>query len=107
MKYSVYLTPQAEVDIIEIYKYIKNRDSKKAAETVIDTIYSRIADLPKIPHHGHVPPELERFSIQRYRQILCNPFRIIYQIQGSVVYVSAVLDSLRTLSDILTRRLIR
>lgn len=107
MRYSVYLTPQAEDDIIEIYKYIKRRDSKRAAETVIDKLYGRIEDLPKFPYSGHIPPEFERFSIHLYRQIVYTPFRIIYQVKGSVVYVSAVLDSRRNLSDILTRRLIR
>ena len=58
-------------------------------------------------NRGHIPPELERVGVYEYREIYFKPYRIIYQIVESDVYIHCVLDSRRDLEDLLQERLLR
>jgi len=53
------------------------------------------------------PPELERIGVYDYREVFFKPYRIIYQISGSEVYVHCVLDGRRDMQTLLQQRLLR
>jgi toxin ParE1/3/4 len=107
MIFKVFLITDAEQDILELYKYISSLDSIEKAEYVLKNIEKKCLTLNTFPNRGHYPPELERIGIYEYREIHFKPYRIIYQVIDSNVYIHCVLDGRRELEEILERRLLR
>ena len=107
MKYHVCIIADAEEDIFSIYKYVAMNDSVQKAEVLLINIEEKIASLSELANRGHTPPELERIGIYEYREIHLKPYRIIYQIIESDVYIHCVLDGRRDLEDLLLERLLR
>ena len=107
MNYNVYIIADAEEDIFSIYKYVATNDSLQKAETLFGNIEEKISNLSELANRGHIPPELERIGIYEYREIHFKPYRIIYQMSESDVYVHCVLDGRRDLEDLLQERLLR
>jgi len=107
MKYNVYIIADAEEDIFGIYKYVTTNDSIQKADSLFQDIEEKINGLTELANRGHIPPELERIGIYEYREIHFKPYRIIYQILESGVYVHCVLDGRRDLDDLLQERILR
>ncbi len=107
MKYKVYVIVDAEEDIFEIYQYIAVNDSIGNADKVFKKIKDSCLSLSKMPNRGHIPPELERINISDYREIHCQPYRIIYQVRKTEVFIHCVLDGRREIQEILEKRLLR
>jgi len=107
MNCNVYIIADAEEDIFSIYKYIATNDSIQKAETLLGNIEEKISNLSELANRGHIPPELERIGIYEYREVHFKPYRIIYQVIKSDVYVHSVLDGRRDLEDLLQERLLR
>ncbi len=107
MKYSVEIIIDVENDLWGIYRYVSMNDSIEKADRLLDNIEKTIAALETLPSRGHYPPELERIGVLEFRQVLFKPYRIIYQVVKSVVYVHCILDGRRDLSDLLRDRLLR
>jgi toxin ParE1/3/4 len=107
MNYNVYIIADAEEDIFSIYKYVATNDSIQKAEILLENIEGKISNLSELANRGHKPPELERIGIYEYREIHFKPYKIIYQIIESDVYVHCVLDGRRDLEDLLQERLLR
>ena len=107
MKYRVYIIADAEEDIFGIYKYVADSDSIQRTESLLQNIEERISGLSELANRGHNPPELKRIGIYEYREIHFKPYRIIYQIIDSDIYVHCVLDGRRDLEDLLQERLLR
>jgi toxin ParE1/3/4 len=107
MNYKVNILIDAEEDILEIYRYIANNDSVEKAQYLLNKIEEKCLSLSSYPDKGHVPPELERIGVFIYREIHFKPYRIIYQVIESSVYVHCVLDGRRSLQTLLEKRLLR
>lgn len=107
MKYAVYLISTAEEDIFEIYDYISRHDSPEKADYVFRKLQELCDSLATLAMRGHVPPELDRISVQDYLEIHFKPYRIIYQIFANKVFIHCVLDGRRDMEDLLQRRLLR
>jgi len=107
MTFKVYIIEDAENDIVEIYDYIALSESIEKAEYVLKTIEEKCSSLSELPNRGYFPPELERIGIFEYREIHFKPYRIIYQVVDSKVYVHGVLDGRRELQKLLENRLLR
>ncbi len=107
MTFKVYIIEDAEQDIIDIYNHIALSDSIEKAEYVLNNIEKKCSSLSKFPNRGHIPPELERIGIFEYSEIHFKPYRIIYQVVDSKVYVHCVLDGRRELQKLLENRLLR
>lgn len=107
MEYKIFLTSDAEQDILEIYDYIASSDSRESAKYVYHNIKEKCKTLSDFPTKGHYPPELERIGIREYREVHFNIYRIIYQIHEDKVFIHCVLDGRRDLQDLLERRLLR
>lgn len=105
--YRVFISIDAETDIEEIVDYIEARDSPEAADRIFARIRSAVLALSSAAPRGRVVPELCGLGVSEYREILANPYRIIYFISGRDVHVVAVLDGRRDLEDVLARRLLR
>ena len=107
MKFSIHLIADARQDILDICRYVVRNDSKEKAVRLLDNLEKSILRLASLPERGHYPVELERVGVREYREIVFKPYRIIYQVVKSDVYVHCVLDGRRDLQDLLVERLLR
>jgi toxin ParE1/3/4 len=107
MKYGVYIISDAEEDIINLYNYIAISDSVDKAEQLLHKIQYTCSSLAELPNRGHIPPELERIGVIEYREIHFKPYRIIYQVVESNVYIHCILDGRKELQELLEKRIIR
>jgi len=107
MKYSVHVVIDAENDLWDIYRYVAQNDSVERIDQLIDNLNCTATSLETLPLRGHCPPELERIGILEFKEILFKPYRIIYQIIASDVFIHCVLDGRRQVIDILQERLFR
>jgi addiction module RelE/StbE family toxin len=105
-KYRVYLTPSALRDIEEITDYI-SKHSPHNARAIHSRLKKKAFSLETSPQRGRMVPELSGFGLRVWRELIVNPYRIIYQVHERDVYVSAVLDSRRNLEDHLLEKLLR
>jgi toxin ParE1/3/4 len=107
MKYQVFILEDAEIDILEIYKYISINESKSQADRLTVALEKKCISLSNFAHRGHIPPELDRVSIFNYLEINYKSYRIIYQVIESNVFIHCILDGRRDLAELLHRRLLR
>lgn len=107
MSFLVNIIADAKEDIIDIYDYIVVSDSIEKAEYAYKNIKENCFSLSELPNRGHFPPELERIGIYEYREIHFKPYRIIYQVIESNVYIHCVLDGRRELQALLEKRILR
>ncbi len=93
-------------DLAEMLAFIAV-DSAPDAERVLRRIERRAEALESSPGRGRVVPELARFGMRTWRELLVRPYRMIYRIEGDTVTVLAVFDGRRDLEDLLLERLTR
>lgn len=105
LKYRVLWTDIAEKDLFEIIEYIADENLINA-ENIFSKIRESTLTLNHFPERGRVVPELLDQGVYLYRELIVNPWRIIYRISEKKVYVLLVLDSRRNAEDILLKRLI-
>ena len=105
-EFEVLWTETAARDLEEIFSYIA-RDSPTNARRVFVKLRTRAESLTTLPHRGRFVPELRDLSPEPWREILERPYRLIYRISESTVFIMAVLDGRRDLEDLLLWRLLR
>ena len=103
--YGVTWSETAERDLLAIVEYIAD-DSPQRAYDMFKELRKKASSLRTFPDRGRVVPELQQQGITQYRELIITPWKIIYRISESEVYVLSVLDSRRNVEDILLRRLI-
>lgn len=107
MRYRVYLTDEAQKDLLDIHTYVSSHDDASKADTLLDHLEQTCSKLSYLPLKGHIPPELKRIGVELYRETQYKPYRILYEVVRDAVYVHAVLDGRRDLQSLLERRLLR
>jgi len=107
MKYKVFLTPEAENDIFQIYFFILENDSEQNADYVFDKLKKTCLNPNTLPDRSQIPPELARIHISNYKEIHFKPYRIIYQLIEKKIYIHCLFDGRRELQEILENRLLR
>jgi plasmid stabilization system protein ParE len=93
-------------DLEELVAFIAV-DSPLDAERVLRRVEARAARLESSPARGRVVPELARFGMRTWRELVVRPYRLIYRIESDAVTVLAVFDGRRDLEDLLLERLVR
>jgi plasmid stabilization system protein ParE len=93
-------------DLEELIRFVA-LDSGIDAERLLVRIESRAASLESSPGRGRVVPELWRFGMRSWRELLVRPYRLVYRIEGDTVNVLAVFDGRRDVEDVLLERLVR
>ena len=86
-------TPGARTDLDEAVEYIST-DSPTAALTVLDRILEVAASLAELGDRGRILPELEDPLI---RELLSDPFRIVYRVTPEAVEILGILHQRRDL----------
>lgn len=105
-RYRVIWTETASRDLEDIVSYIA-KDSTQQATKVLKGIRGKSANLRSNPSRGRVVPELDELGMRNWRELIVSPWRVIYRIEGRLVFVDSVLDGRRDVEDILMRRLLR
>lgn len=105
-RYQVKWAVVAENDLKQIIDYIAI-DSPGNALQLLKEIRQKASSLYTFPERGRIVQELQGQGIQIYRELIVAPWRIIYRISDTTVYVLSVIDSRRNVEDILLNRLIK
>ena len=105
-RFHVELTDGAEADLEAIHDYLAENHTPDRAEKLLDSLLERIDTLERFPLRGNVPKELDALGIREFRQILLPPYRLIYRVAGSKVYLMVIADGRRDMQALLERRLL-
>lgn len=105
-RFEVELTQGAEDDLEAIRDYFADHRSMEAAETLLDAFLEKISTLERYPERGSIPKELEALGVREFRQILLDPYRLIYRVIGSRVIILVIADGRRDMQALLERRLL-
>ncbi len=73
----------------------------------VHLVEDTIQKLESHPMCGHIPPELERIGVLEFREVHYKPYRIIYEVYKSEVFVYCVLDGRRDMQELLQKRILR
>jgi len=103
--YEVAWSETAERDLTAIIEYIADDNPSRAYE-LFKEIRKRASTLTNFPERGRILPELQQQGITQYHELIIAPWRIIYRILEKRIHVLSVLDSRRSVEDILLQRLI-
>lgn len=106
MAYEVLLTDAAARDLEELSDYIAHHDSPERAGYVLEQIEQAVSTLAELPERGTHPKELQSLGSREYREVFFKPYRILYRITGTEVYVYLVADGRRDMQALLSRRLL-
>lgn len=106
MSHEVVLTADAAADLLDIVDWIAEHDSPARASHVLERIESAITGLARFPLRGVHPRELLALGIREFRETFFKPYRIIYRIEGTQVFVHLIADGRRDMQTLLARRLL-
>ncbi|MCF6344982.1 MAG: type II toxin-antitoxin system RelE/ParE family toxin [Thiomicrorhabdus sp.] len=90
-------TSPALDDLNDIAEYIAV-SNVSAAKKLVQTVFDKVDRLENLPESGRKPPELSNLN---YREIIVNPCRIFYKIEGSKVFILHVMRQERNLRKFL------
>ena len=102
-KYQVVWAEIAQHDLKQIIDYIAI-DSPGNASRILQKIKQKVSALYSMPIRGRIVPELKDQGIHTYRELIIAPWRIIYRISDTTVFVLSVIDGRRNVEDILLDR---
>lgn len=86
-------TAPALSDLNEIADYIA-LDNFRAAQRLVQRVFSNVERLEQFPESGRKPPELEGL---RYREIIIGPCRVFYRSEQDKVFILYVMRGERQL----------
>lgn len=107
MRYRVQITAGAEADLAEIVAFLARREGPLVAERMLEGILDAAEQLAHHPERGSHPKELVKLGIRDFRQVLFQPYRLIYRIMGNQVYLLVVADGRRDFQGLLERRILK
>ena len=80
-------TEPALIQLEDIAEYIA-LNNVAAAKTLVQRIFDKTDRLDEFPKSGRKPPELQHLA---YREVVVNPCRIFYKVDGNKVYIVHVM----------------
>ena len=104
--YKIRWTSNAKEDLLNIVDYTK-KDSLSAARKVYEYIKDKAESCNFFPLRGRVVPELLKEGITIYRELIAQPWRIMYKIDNDTVYIMAIFDSRQNIEALLLQKLLR
>jgi len=105
-RFAVEWTEVAIADLGELIDFIE-QEAPGAGESVLNRLEQAAQRLETLAHRGRVVPELARFEVRLYRELVVRPWRIVYRVSPGCIHVMAVLDSRRDLEALILERLLR
>ena len=95
-----------EDDLDEIAAYYFSRRPDYVGR-IISEFEENVESLQKHPKSGRIVPELERQGITKYRELIQEYYRIIYEISGNKIIVHTIIDGRRNFEEIIISKLSR
>ena len=105
-KYKVEWAAVAEVDLKQIIDYIAINRPGNALQ-ILEKIRHKASALYTLPERGRIVPELQGQGINMYRKLIEGPWRIVYRMSDTTVYVLSIIDSRQNVEDILLNRFLK
>ena len=103
--YQVILTPEAEDDLREIYRYIASvLQERSAAQRLVSNLRKTILDLETMPERWNRYDREPWFS-RGIRKAITENYIIFYTVQDQSVFVLSVLYGRRDIDRILEQRI--
>jgi toxin ParE1/3/4 len=96
----------AAEDLRELVSFLAV-ESPHSATTLLDRVDSAVRQLETHPESGHLVPELERYGVTRYRELVLSPWRLFYRSDEATIFIVAIIDGRRDVQDVLLRRVTR
>lgn len=94
--YKLKWTSNAKEDLLNIVDYIKYEQIKE-----------KVQSSNFFPLRGRMVPELQKEGITIYRELIAQPWRIMYKIENDTVYIMAIFDSRQNIEELLLQKLLR
>jgi len=91
----VHWTENAIEHLVNIYEYIA-LNSPTYAKRMVDKITQRSMQIADHPHSGRKVPE---YDAEDVRELIENPYRIIYRIKQNQIDILAVIHGAQLLSE--------
>lgn len=89
MKYTVYVDPEAQQQIAETFRYIRDIEQKPmTAQRWLQGLYDAIDSLEENPERCATARENDRFE-QTIRKLVYKSTRLVFVIEGQAIYVIA------------------
>ena len=105
-KLNVFWTLNAQSDLREIIEFVKI-DSLNQAKRIFKKNKAESLKLTEFPNLGRTIPELDRYNLTNYRELIIEVWRIVYTQKEDGVYVLSVIDSRRNLEELLFTKLFK
>ena len=105
MTYNISLTEQASLDLLQIMEYFTAKVNLTFAEKKLVEIENMIKSLSFQPNRGHKPHELYKINAAKQLEIIADKVRIIYEIKGNDIFVTAIFDSRQNVKAHLLKRM--
>ena len=105
-KFSVNVSKNAKNDLREIIRFIAINNPMNALD-VLKRIEARMNSLVKFHVKGGYVPELLKHNIKDYRQLIEQPWKIIYKIENNIVNILCIIDTRRNTQDLLVEKLVK
>ena len=96
----------AEADLDEIAAYHYSR-SPNYVERINTEYEENVMSLQKHPKIGRTVTELKRQDITKYRKLIQEYYRIVYEISGNKVIVHTIIDGRRNFEETIISKLSR
>lgn len=105
--FKVEFTQGAEDDLGDIHTFMSEHRSKASADSFLDAFLDKIETLERYPERGGIPKELDALGVREFRQIILDPYRVIYRVVAKTVFIVVIADGRRDLQALLERRLLQ
>lgn len=106
-KYDVQITEGALGDLDAICWFMAVQRGEDTAENWLTGFEEVISSFEQFPERGAVPPSLVELGIDTFRQLPMGPYRILYEVVGSQVFVMLIVHTKRDFQSLLQERLLR
>ena len=91
-------------DLDEIIEYISKTNLTYAIK-IMDKIYEQVNKLNMNPERCKIVPELEKYGYLLYRQLIVDYWKVVFKIEGNIVYIMLVIDGRRNIEDIILKKI--
>jgi len=104
-KYNIKWASPALDDLDEIIGYISKTNLTYSIK-VMDKIYEQVSKLDMHPERCRIVPELEKYGYLIYRQLIVDYWKVIFKIEGNIVYIMLIIDGRRNIEDIILKKIL-
>jgi toxin ParE1/3/4 len=102
---SLIILDSAKRDLADLRDYVTRHKPQGTWSEIKTQLKHKIFQIEDFPLSGSRPPELFGYP-DRYRQVLTNQQRIIYEIAGDQIFIHLICGQTQDLEEILNRRLL-